>query len=360
MSNIRWLYQLAILFLASGIQAAEVAPRRFPVDCGQASAFIPLVSSQPIDKQDVAIERVIVAIHSSGFDAAKCYRAIQQAASRVPGAATSTLVIAPQFFDVQFIKEDIPRGLVAWKVSPYRGSSLAVVGPEKKGISFSAYAALDQLLRYVADKNRFPKLKHVVVAGHSSGGQMAQRYALVGKFAPRHGVKIRYVASAPSSFAYLTPERPNIRGRKVSFRVPSDSIVAQAPNYNKWGYGLEARYQYFNRASEDYLRKRYKNRCVLYLCGSRDTDTRSSSLSRTGGAMLQGRQRLERTQLFFQHLLSVYGEELRAHHAMAIARGVDHDGFSAYSSAEGRKFLFDFDRRDSDGRSAWQQWLNDQ
>ncbi len=359
MSMTRSLCLLAILFPCGGIQAADIAREQFPIDCGQIGAFIPYVSSHPLDHGDNTIERVIVVIHSSGFDANKCYRAIQQAASRVPGARESTLVVAPQFFDVKFIREDIPPGLVAWKVSPYRGSSLAVIGPKKNDISFSAYGALDQLLPYIVDRGRFPELKHVVVAGHSSGGQMTQRYALVGRYTPGNGVRIRYVVSAPSSFAYLTPERP-VQGRSITFRVPDDSIVDGAPNYNNWGFSLKNRYRYFRRASEQYLLRRYRNRCVLYLCGGRDTDRNSSTLSRTGGAMLQGRDRLERLDLFFQHLLHVYGEGIKTHHAMAIAPKVDHNGFSAYASVEGRRFLFDSDKEGPDGSSDWHQWLNNQ
>ena len=33
------------------------------------------------------------------------------------------------------------------------------------------------MLQLLADKKKFPKLKEIVVAGHSSGAQFAQRYA---------------------------------------------------------------------------------------------------------------------------------------------------------------------------------------
>ena len=38
------LNSLAILLLASGIHAAEVAPQRFTVECGRSGAFVPYLS----------------------------------------------------------------------------------------------------------------------------------------------------------------------------------------------------------------------------------------------------------------------------------------------------------------------------
>lgn len=340
--------------------AADIAPERFPVKCSENGAFLPHVSSHPIGDNNEKIERVIIAIHSSGFDALKCYDSIQRSARGVPGTDQSALIIAPQFFDFNHIKETVPPGLISWKTSPYYGSSLAVVGPDKKDFRLSGYDVLDQMLANVTDLNRFPNLKYAVVVGHSSGGQMAQRYAVVGKFNPRNGVHLRYVSSAPSSFAYMTNERPYLDKGKVSFRVPDDSIIQNAPAYNNWAYGLDERYSAFRRASDDYIRNRYKKRCVLYLCGDKDTDMTSSSLSKTKAAKLQGRQRLERLEIYFKHLLHVYGEDIRDKHAMAVARGVDHNGFDAYASQEGRKFLFDVDRKDTnkDGTSDWQEWLD--
>jgi poly(3-hydroxybutyrate) depolymerase len=38
---------------------------------------------------------------------------------------------------------------------------------------------LDKITALLADKHMYPRLKHVVVTGHSAGGQTVQRYALV-------------------------------------------------------------------------------------------------------------------------------------------------------------------------------------
>jgi hypothetical protein len=44
----------------------------------------------------------------------------------------------------------------------------------------SSYEALDQVVQWFANPTNFPNMKQIVVAGHSAGAQMAQRYAIVG------------------------------------------------------------------------------------------------------------------------------------------------------------------------------------
>ena len=335
--------------------AARIAPYRFPIQCGEPNAFLPYVSSHKIDRPNNRIQRIIIAIHSSGFDALKCNTAIQQAAEQVPGAKASTLIVAPQFQGVGAIRERIPAGLIAWKVSPYRGSSLACIGPAKKNLTLSAYAALDQLLAYLNDKGKFPSLKVVKVAGHSSRGQMAHRYAVAGRYSSRNRIPIHFVPSAPSSFAYLNEERPII-GLADRFEKPTSPAD---PNYNNWGCGLDSLYRYCRHGSADFLRQRYANRRVLYLCGGRDNNPNDGSLSKTKAALMQGRHRRERLNYYYQHVIRIHGEKIRKRHALIIAPGVDHNGFRAYTSPGGLKALFDHDPKDADGdgKSDWQEWL---
>jgi hypothetical protein len=45
----------------------------------------------------------------------------------------------------------------------------------------STFEALDQVLLWFANRDNFPILNEIVIAGHSMGAQMVQRYAVVGK-----------------------------------------------------------------------------------------------------------------------------------------------------------------------------------
>ena len=350
---------LCLLMSVATMSAAELAAGRFLVDCERPDVFVPYASSQPIDQHSTKIDRIIVGIHASGYDAIKCLSSLSHAASKIRGARETTLIVTPQFFSVDAIQQRIPNGMLAWRVSPYRGSSLASIGPENEKFTFSAYHVMNQLLSHVANLERFPNLKHVVICGHSAGGQMAQRYAITSLFRAPKGVSVRFVASGASSYAYLDAKRPRQSGSKVLFEKLPDELRAKYPKYNDWGFGLDERYQAFRRAQTDYLRNRYAKRRVLYLCGSEDNDPNDSTLSKTPGAMLQGRNRLERMRFFALHLVDVYGQDIEATHAFGIARGVKHNGFDAYASTEGLKFLFDYSREDSngDGKTDWEEWI---
>lgn len=360
MNRLRWSVVSVVLIAGTAVEAAEIARGRFTVRCSKPGVFVPYASTHPIDRANPKITRVIVGIHSSGFDANKCLRALAQAAAKVRGASESTLIVAPQFFTVDAITQRIPSGLLAWKVSPYYGSSLASIGPQKEDLAISAHDVLNQILAGVVSKQSFPNLTHVVICGHSAGGQMAQRYAITSAFRPPAGISVRFVASGASSYAYLDNKRPR-QGNPVTFEPLEGEFATKYPRYNKWPFKLDERYRAFRRAQSDYLRKRYATRRVLYLCGSKDNDPKDRTMSTTYGAMLQGRNRLERMKLFYEHLIDVYGEEIRKTHVTGIASGVNHNGFDAYASPAGLKFLFDHSRVDSDGdgRSDWQEWLGD-
>ena len=164
----------------------------------------------------------------------------------------------------------IPENLLFWRTSPYRGSARAAVGPAVKPLSHSAYAVVDEWLTKLTDRSTFRRVKEVVLVGHSAGGQFVQRYAMVGKFKPPPGVKIRFVVSAPSSYAYTSDERYNFRENR--FVVPDAQTVQACQGYNNWGYGLAEPYGYFAKADLDAIAEDFATKRVFYLCGSKDID----------------------------------------------------------------------------------------
>jgi hypothetical protein len=46
--------------------------------------------------------------------------------------------------------------------------------------SISSYTVLDEIIKYYNNAALYPNLKHIVIAGHSLGGQTVHRYAAVG------------------------------------------------------------------------------------------------------------------------------------------------------------------------------------
>lgn len=322
--------------LADRSDALEFAPLHYPVTTTPES-FVPYVTSQAIDGEDEAITRVIVSIHSSGFDALQYYDNARAAAQK-QGVLDETLIVAPQLFERTAVPGSIPEGLLFWRVSPFRGSSRAAVGPEVQPLSLSAFAVLDTLLDEITNAETFPNLQHIVLVGHSGGGQLVQRYAMVGKFKPPAGIQIRYVVSAPSSYAYPSSERYH-RGEK-RFLVPDGTVLEQCPGYDSWGYGLSQPYAYFKTESAATIASEYAKKSVFYLCGSRDNDPDDGSIGKNCGAMMQGLHRLQRMQVFHKFLTFKYGRDISKHHRFAVVPNVGHYGRGTMTSRVGLVALF--------------------
>jgi hypothetical protein len=328
----------ALIFLPSQVSGVEIAPERYSIGEKAPQAFVPFAASHSLSEPNRRITRVLFSIHSSGFDAVAYYDHARTAAAKAPGALAETLIVAPQFFEKPAIPGTIPDGLLYWRVSPFRGSSRGAIGVDEKPVEISAFDVLDRWLSSLTDPNLFPQLRDIVLFGHSAGGQFVQRYAMVGKFEPPTRIKLRYVVSAPSSYAYPSGERYNSRAKK--FVVPDANTLSACPDYNKWGYGLDAPYAYFSDTRRDAIAERYAARAVFYLCGANDNDPNDDAIGKSCGAMLQGRHRLERMQVFAEYLRQEYGPKVKQRHHFAVVPKIGHFGRGTMTSASGLKFLF--------------------
>lgn len=131
----------------------------------------------------------------------------------------------------------------------------------------SSFEAMDSIVADLANKTKYPKMETIIISGHSMGGQIVQRYALIGAV-PARSTPVHFVVANPATFAYLTDERPY--------------SVADCPStYDTWKYGLGIfglRYLgAFVRESLDSksditdIRVRYvRDRVVHYLFGTAD------------------------------------------------------------------------------------------
>lgn len=328
---------VTLLLSPSLASAVEIAPSRHSVGAKAPNAYVPYVASHSLTETSPKITRLVFSVHSSGFDALQYFENARTAAA-AKDVIPETLIVAPQFFEQTAIPGDIPDGMLFWRVSPFRGSSRGGVGPDATPVGISSFDVIDDWLTTLTEPKRFPNLTDVVLVGHSGGGQLVQRYAMVGKFEPSTGMAIRFVVSAPSSYAYPSGERFNIRSE--SFVVPGNSVIAECPNYNDWGYGLESPYGYFSKVRPELITERYAKRNVFYLCGSKDNDPNDASIGKSCGAMMQGRHRLERMQVFEAFLESKYGKSIKATHRFSVVRGMGHYGRGTMTSQQGLEALF--------------------
>ena len=275
------------------------------------------------------VTRAIVNIHGL-LRNADSYEATGEAAiaaSHEP--AGSTLLITPQFLaQIDVSGHGLPPDTLRWNVGSWLDGSPAL-GPAP----LTAFSVLDAILQRLADRTRFPALREIVIAGHSAGGQLVQRYAVVGR-APdavaSSSLSVRFVVANPSSYLYFDGERPS-----GDAFAPFDARTC--PDYNRWKYGPVDPPPYVRGEIVD-LEERYVARDVTYLLGMRDTDPNHPELDKSCAGEAEGPYRLARGLAYVRYL------DMRHAHtnqALAEVAGVDHDALGMFTSSCGLAVLFE-------------------
>ncbi|MBU6499962.1 MAG: hypothetical protein KGQ40_15670 [Rhodospirillales bacterium] len=321
------------LVLAGGLIAVAAAPRpppvreigpaRLAIASPQGPALVPLFADAGWRGAPVrAVRRAVIILHGYRRNAGDYYRLAAAARRKAGPDGAGTLLLAPQFLaDEDIAPNRLPAAMLHWGHARWAGGA-----PAHGPAPLSAFDVLDALLARLADRGRFPALRQVVLAGHSAGAQMAQRYAVVGRGAAalaRAGIGMRYVLANPGSYLYLTAARPR--------------PVAACPGYDSWRYGLAGGLPPYVTDSPAALAARYAGRDVVYLLGTADTNPHHPLLDTSCAAEAQGATRLERGRAF------VAAERARTGRAPAMheVAGVGHNARRMLGSTCGLAALFD-------------------
>jgi pimeloyl-ACP methyl ester carboxylesterase len=310
-----------------------VAPERVAVVTPRGTAQLPVYLSADWSKPQPGIGRAVLIFHGALRNADGYYRNGQKAVQQAGSAGGGVFLIAPQFltaFDIA--AHDLGADTAAWDREAWMGGA-----PALTPVPVSSFEAIDAILARLADRALFPNLSQVVIAGHSGGGQVVQRYAVVGKGAStleRLGVHVRYVVANPSSYLYFTGDRPSTDGR---FGVFADA--AACPQFDDWKYGFAHGVPPYVGTSPAVLEARYARRDVVYLLGSRDVDPDHPLLDKTCMGEAQGPFRLARGHAYFAQLQARLGAQLQQR--TFDVPGVGHDGGKMFASACGLYALFD-------------------
>ena len=256
----------------------------------------------PTDQRNEAIVRAMIMVHGAGRDADNYFRTAL-AAAFLAGALDDTIVISPRFASNDGGCQDkLAPNEVNW---PCGGDSWRSGGAADKGGKLTSYDFMDEIVRRVANKATFPNLKAIVLAGHSAGGQFANRYEMANQVHNTIGVPITYIVANPSSYAYLDSTRPSTGANPTAeFRNFSDA--RNCTTYDKWPYGLQGRTGYASRISDDQLKKQLVARPATYLVGEYDT-LPLAGFDSSCPAMAQGPNRLARGQAFGKYVTEKYG-----------------------------------------------------
>jgi pimeloyl-ACP methyl ester carboxylesterase len=352
--TLAFLVLLSVLLPACGFASDDtesskrpiraIADQNLQVTTAKGTGALPLYLS--IDGRSVdlshplpSVTRALIVFHGKLRDADVYNRSGLAAIKNAGAAGRGTLLVTPQFLEqVDVDAYRLPANVLRWAPEEWMAGDNALNAP------LSSFDAIDAMLARLADRTLFPNLNTVIVAGHSGGAQVVQRYAVVGRGGDtliRSGVHVRYVIANPSSYVYFSPERPVLNSRgDFSFAPPVKSCYGK---YDRWKYGVNDPPPYLDGASFPDLEQRYLRRDVVYLLGTNDIDPNHPALDKTCSGEDQGPYRLFRGKAYFRYL------ELR-HPALATAGatqqlwfvpGVEHDGDKMLNSACGLAALFD-------------------
>lgn len=277
---------------------------------------------------DRPVRRVVVVVHGDERNACE-YASWSIGAAQAAGALDETLVVAPHFpsdDDDEARREET----LYWTSGGWKAGSLSRTEPYDRPWQLSSFAVVDEIIERV--QQNIPSLEEVVVAGHSAGGQLVQRYAA----ATRVSGPVRFVVANPSSYLYLDDRR----WQDGELRDLDGDELEACPGYDDYKYGLDERFHYFGGASRSDIRGRYGVRRIDYLLGADDTDQEGGNIDESCEATWQGRHRLERGRLFVAALGELYGEDVYERHRLSIVPGVGHDAEDMLRSQEGRDALF--------------------
>ena len=315
----------------------------FGADTSTQAQYMPVASNNNLADNHPELIRAVIAIHDQTRDAASMLGLIQELAG--PANAT-TLILAPQFLleaDILRFSNQLPekgKMFARWSLSstssPWEEGGNSATTPPQKGIS--SFTAIDLLLLYLADRQRFPNLQQIVILGHGAGGDFVQRYAAVGQAADivsQHNIPVRYIVANPASYLYFTPQRP--KNGKHGFSIPDPSIC---PDYNSYKYGLDHLNDYARRSGGNAIKLRYVTRNIVYLLGEAvpTTDTTPDS---NCGAILQGVNRLVRAENYAQYLDMLFGDGTEKPQTFVRLPKVGFSPADLFGSRCGMSALFD-------------------
>lgn len=322
-------------------EQGEVSSTSFTFNVNNTHLKLNYFSSHDIYKRNDSISRLVIVVHGTGRNPFTYFTNMHKAA-KLAGAEDRTLIIAPGFImeeDLNNNRDLLSDEHIFWTNNGWKQGDESLTDSETnfRTESLSSFEVMDSIVWNIIGSASFPNIEQIVIAGNSAGGQFVNRYLgsnLIHKQVKEiYDIEIKYMIAAPSSYTYLTPERP-LPGSPGEFYIPGDTCCNS--QYNSYKYGLENLNKYLERSGAAKIREQYGTRSVSYFVGALDNDPEGKSLDRRCEAMLQGKERRERAELFNEYLFYLYGKRW----PLTIVPEAEHDHALMFASKEGREWLF--------------------
>ncbi|KIY72731.1 hypothetical protein CYLTODRAFT_388319 [Cylindrobasidium torrendii FP15055 ss-10] len=291
---------------------------------GDDDATIPLYLSADEDKP--SITRAIIGLHGAWRDCWSNWNSVNNALYNLVDQnstvdRTTISIMNPCFMAEKDVDAGaVSEGQLIWNDTTWI-SGHTNIGPDSLVDTVSSYDVVDRLVKHYQDTDAYPKLKTIVVMGHSAGAQQTQRYAAM-RVSTKGDDSIHYWVANPGSFLWLSEDRP----------VPDDSCEG----VDSYKYGLTDNFPAYSLADatelgRDGIVDRYFGRTVNYASGLEDNgagDTRCQAIT-------QGSTHLERGQNFEASIKDLNDGSLPSTQTVDYIEGVSHDGDGMMTSAQG-------------------------
>ncbi len=309
------------------------------VTIGRGPARSLIYRTRSLDARNDGVRRALIMVHGTNRNADHYFTTAATAAF-IAGALDDSVVVSPRIASsAGSCKDALAENEVSWSCTgdSWRSGGAAVSHPDLTSFDF-----VDQILRKLANKNMFPNLRAIVVAGHSAGGQFVARYQMSNKIHDTLGVPITYVVANPSSYAWPDATRPlpagdgtpeNAKGAWETEKVHTNFTygpfdAAACPAYNRWPAGLENRTSgYTAGTSDDQLKRQLVSRPTTFLFGQVDT-LPLGGFDSSCPAMAQGATRRARGEAYVKYI----NEKLGAKHAVQIVPECGHNDRCVYTT----------------------------
>jgi pimeloyl-ACP methyl ester carboxylesterase len=325
---------LLLLFAAAGACTTATPACTEKVPLPAAGRWSLVYRSHPLTAHNDSIRRAFIMVHGQGRNADDYFRTAL-AAAFLAGGLNDTLVVSPRFAvnDGRSLKDQLGEGEVSW--ANWRGAD-----PSNSDPKLSSFDLADEILKLLARKETFPNLQSIVVAGHSAGGQFVHRYAAASRVAGSLAVPVRFVASNPSSYLYLGPERlaPSATCSEKGGCTGEFVPYAEGRNcttYDRYLYGLAGRRGYTESLSEDQLKTQLAKRDVTYLLSELDT-LPLAGFDSSCPAMAQGPNRLARGVTYWNYIRTRF----QADHKLVIVPLCGHNARCVFTSDPALNVVF--------------------
>jgi hypothetical protein len=317
---------LSVLMIASSLASAadreapvrRLAKQAYTIRTAQGEVSVPVEISVNLNAIHPEITQAVIVFHGKGRNVEGYYSALERAAHEAGHASDHTLLWAPQFLREEDAEaHHLPKQFLRWHAGSWTAGE-----PASGPLPLSTFDVIDAMLATLANRMRFPNLTTVVMIGHSGGGQLLNRYAIVGKSAiTMVGIHLRFVIANPSSYFYFSDDRPQRDGSFVPFND------ATCRKFNHWRYGPINAPAYVSATSPEGWREYEQNYIkadVIYLMGTDDTDPEQADLDTSCAGEAEGPERLERGKSYFRYLQSRHPRDFGQQ--LWFVRGVAHVG----------------------------------